>query len=587
MKVSNRKVKYKLEFIVISDFSTLRNYEEEWKKILLQNSNNNPFIEFEWVEYWWSHLGRYHELFVIMIRQDSQIAGFCPLMLTKKRLCTEVNFIGYSDICYMDLILNDEYRKESIDGLISFLSGIRKNYVFNIHGLSGNSEDFKLLRNCFESRRKKYILCMLQSFYADTSRGTFDDFYKSRCFHGAIKNIAKHEKKLHRLGSFTYKEINDENIDSIFEMHDKRWHKKNDGSSFSKGATREFFKGLTLSSGLPFRAKVGGLFLDDRLIAFQYSFVINRRFICQRICHDDTFAIYGPGRIMYKESIRECFEGDIDICEFGAGGYQRDKAEWTDNVEVINRIVFPTRHFASLFSFQVYLLNESLKNALRKYRIIQHIKVNTCGTIKYYLSKEPYCRLARTIAAYCSRKRIANLIQYFLYNKRNKDFVVYQNVLSDNNPANEAGKYRIEHTNLHDIERITELMHLKTAEVLRRLERGQRCAKLVYEGTETAWLWTDNSSLNGRNEQNICSIEMDALCIYDYWMLDYMKDRKQYGQRIKGLMQALYGIGYKKLYFVIGNHEGHIEQLLKQLGFVKVQDDNKKKKSEYIRQKAV
>ncbi len=556
-----------MEFVIIRDFEILKGYKEEWEKILRQNNNNNPFTEFEWIEYWWKYLGKDHGLFVIMIKSDSRIIGFCPLMLTRKPFCTEVNFIGYADICYMDLILYEEHRKACIEGLADFLHGLKKNYVFNIHGLTEKSADFIILMACFAHRGRRYFVSRLKSYYVDTGSGDFEGFYKRRCRHKSIKNISKHEKKLCRLGNLCYREVDSKEMETVFKIHDKRWHKKNDGSSFSRGTKKEMFKQLATESGLPFKVKVGGLFLDDRLLAFQYSFLMNRRFVFLRIAHDDTFAVYGPGRIMYKESIKDCFENDFDICEFGAGGFQRDKAEWTDEADIVNRIVFPAGCCISQSSYIVYMFYEMLKVILKKYKFMQYLKKNILGVIKYYFSAEPYRRIVRPIAAHRGERQDMSLVQYYLHSGNANGFIIYENSLTLGSGAFEPFDCRIEYTDLHDIERIMELMHLKAADVLRRLERGQKCAKLIYRGKNIAWFWIDSKKLNSRAEQDIRPIEQGSVCIYDCWIMKFSRDRNQYEQVVKCIELLLLSLRIRKLYFVLDKREKRLVDLLEMMGY--------------------
>ena len=570
-----------MQFTIVRNMEDIEIYEEQWKRILLKNNNRNPFIEYEWIRLWWRYLGNGHELFIIVISLNSAIIGFCPFMLTKKGICAEVNFIGYLDICYMDFIIFDYFRKSAIEELLNYLTEINKNYVFNLHGMAENGVDYQVIEQYFAKRRLSSIVCKFESRYIDTSSGDFDSYYKERCIHRSIKNIGKCEKKLKKIGDITYKRIDEKNIDNMYMIHNKRWHKKNDGSNFSIGKKKELFRQLIFDSNLPFQAKADGLFLNDRLIAFKYGFTINKRHICLRVAHDDTFAVYAPGKIIYKEKIKECFEGDIDICEFGAGGFQQNKADWTDCVENINRILFPAKNKFSHAAFSVYVIVESLKKVLRKNSKVVYFKMHTLGIIKYFLSKSTFYMLKKAISKSLNTNLLkelsVKLSRYYHYRWEKLKFDVYQKQLSFEHLENDEHSYSLEYSDINEIEYIMELMQLEAAETLRRLEKGNKCIRLIKGNEIIAWAWINEMKLRTRVNQDIRTLEKGSVCIYDNRMKEGFHDNKQCNEVVTGYCYLFKKIGCKNLYFVIEKNERLLTDSLNKYGFMRYVEDQTKK----------
>lgn len=567
-------MKGQLEFIVVRDIQDLKLYKNKWNAILLQNNNNNPFIEYEWIKRWWKYLGKYHELFVIVIRKNSEIIGFCPLMLTKKLMYEEINFIGHPNTPYMDLVILNSFRKDVIGELMNYLISINKSYIFNIHGLSENSDDFSNIESYFKKNRHSLLICKLRSRYIDTSSGDFESFYRQRCTHNSVKNIAKCEKKLRKIGNLTYKKLDVKNIDSIYAIHNKRWHKKNDGSSFSKGEVKELFRQLALDSNMPFDAIIDGLYLDDRLIAFRYGFLFNKRYICFRVAHDDLFAAYGPGKIIYKEKIKECFDGDIDICEFGPGRFDQHKAYWTDCIEYINRVIFPGKNIISRLVYRKYVFSELLKEVLRKHINISYFKIYVLGAVKYTLSKNAFNNFKKAVIESFNlsyvKKLKAEFLRYYHYRKKEIKFDVYKKELSDSLPDNGKQLYNIEYATINELEDIMEIMKLKSIEILRRFEKGSKCIKLM-KGTEIiAWSWVDEMKLNTRISQGIKNLDNGSICIYDLWMISSLKDFQIYKDALKAYCYLLKNMGKKCIYIAVERHENLLMKSLNELGFKKI-----------------
>lgn len=563
----------KLDFTIINDIKELEKYKDFWKAILRQNNNDNPYVEYEWVRYWWDYLGEGHTLFIIVMRLGSEIIGFCPLMLTKRIIFSEVNFIGYLKASYADIVVYDEYRKVAIGTLIDYLTNIKQKYIFNLHGLSEEGINFKAIQDYFNNRRKQVIVCQLQSRFIDTSNGDFESFYKQRRTHGSIKNIEKYERKLAKIGSLTYKRLDESNFDQIFDIHNKRWHKKNDGSSFSKGKTKEFYRKIALDGSLPFCAKVDGLFLDERLIAFKYCIAHNKRLINMRVAHDDIFAIYGPGKIIYKEKIKECFKEDIDICEFGTGGFQQDKANWTDSYEIINRIVFPTANITSRLTFIIYMVLETLRGTLRKDSRIVYFKRNTLGAIKYYLSINTYRNFIKTLLDAEKPKSLnaftAKFFKSYYYYKHDEGFDIYKKRLVDLKSFQCDGQYSIKYSNVNDIDKIMEIMHLKAAEVLRRLERDNKCAVLLKENEIIAWAWINDKKLCTKRGTGIRALDAGEICIFDCWLPSYSKNVEQHRIAMEGYCYSFLKMGIEYIYIAVEKHDKSLLKAVKNMCFTK------------------
>ncbi|MDV3427264.1 MAG: O-antigen ligase family protein, partial [Bacillota bacterium] len=78
---------------ILNNISKLQSYEGEWNSILEENKNNNPFLEQSYIKKYWKYFHENRQLFILVLRKNEDIIGFCPLMEKRRLLYTQISFI--------------------------------------------------------------------------------------------------------------------------------------------------------------------------------------------------------------------------------------------------------------------------------------------------------------------------------------------------------------------------------------------------------------------------------------------------------------------------------------------------------------
>ncbi len=368
----------------ISNLEGLAKYKEEWKNILSDNQNFNPFLEFDWIENWWSYLGSKHILFVLIILMEDRVVGICPFMIIKRRFFQEITFIGYPEASYMDLILTREAGAQGIKAVMEYIKSLNGNFILHLFGLSENSFTRKALENYFKKRPYRFFT---RAFEAPFLRmdGDFTTYFRSRTKHNSIRMLNKSQCKLEEAGSVIYKQLSGSEIGKCFQLHEKRWMRKYDASSFTETMHREFFRALLNKPNLSFQVSLNGLMIGQRLIAFTYGFLCNGTYYIYRICHDDDFSVYGPGKIILMKLIEDCFQKDVQVFDFGLG-YARYKYEWTNDKKLWYEFIASFGSRSSHISYYKYLIRKSLIEGAKKYKYYDSLKLVLMGKIHCFFS---------------------------------------------------------------------------------------------------------------------------------------------------------------------------------------------------------
>lgn len=434
---------------ILTDINKLKIYEDKWKSILEENNNNNLFLEQSYILKYWQYFHSDNQLFILILRKDEEIIGFCPLMKKRKLFYNQISFIDIDHCSHMDFIIGNKLREESLKNFLCFLKNMKGSYILNLFGIEEESLNFRILsdllkgsRHYFKSIENKYI----------NINGDFNDFFNIRKKHFTIKAIKNKGSKLKKLGLLTYENISEKDLDYTFSLHEKRWLKKLNGSSYSKEETRAFLKDLILDKNLPFKAEIKALLLDKRIVAYGYIFKYRDRFLFYRICHDDDFAMFSPGILLSCILIEDAYHQEYKIFDFSTG-YERFKEEWTDDKSYVYSFIIPSSSYAADVYYYVSLSMLRLRNLLKKSNFLVNYKRKRLGMIKYIFSLNFLIELKNNI-----RLKL-NDISGFLF---------------PSTPA-DAQKYKIFKLSINDLKELSAFPQLGKNETIRKMIGGDTC----------------------------------------------------------------------------------------------------------------
>jgi len=505
---------------VITDINEFKEYRLQWNNILEKMNNTNPFLDFDLICTWWSYFGQDKRLFIIVIIKDIKIIGFSQFMINKKAIGEEINFIGFPQYSYNDFVVEAKYKKYFINKVMEYL--FNHSYLISLNGLSEDSDTINLIKDYLIKDKVKFSTSVTPAYFIEKHAG-FKEYYKG-LNSGQIRNIDKREKRLKKLGCIEYRKIDDENLEEIFNLHDKRWMKKNDTSNFSVGNTKEFFKEVCLNKKLSFEVSVKGLYLNNRIIAYEYGFKLKDRYVYYRVCHDDDYYIYSPGKIITKYIIKTNFDKEINYFDFGIG-YEEYKTYWTDSYKNIYKIVFSTNKLS--LNYKISKTKENFIKSLKKnYKFVMFIR-NTLGKIKYYLSFRNIKNIKITEYA----RKIISV----------EDYRILEINLNHLNYLNDL--YPIKKCNIDEIDLITEMTNKKKADLIKMFYYGFDLF-LKYDNNKLHYMfWTKkNIKLPEINYNE--NLNDDSLFIYDIYFNEKYSNKNNINEILSYIKQR----GFKRCY---------------------------------------
>lgn len=373
-----------MELIRINTLEQLFEVENEWAQILASNKNTNPFIEFEWVALWMKHLGIDKHVEIIAVKSGKSYIGFFPFVRKKSWFAIKYEMLGLGQTNYMDFIVLRDKLEETVPFVFEKLISEKRQIVFNLHGILESSPSYSVLFDLITTKGYGHTLHKVVTPYINLEKIQMNEYMEKR---KKLHRLERREKRLRLLGNVEHKVCSYDEMDLIYRIHDNRWEKKSDTSGFTNIAEKEFYKELFHVDSDRLKTLVDALYVEGRMIAFDYGFICGSRFVGYVLGYDDAFESFSPGRMLEKESIIDCVtKREIDIFDLSIG-YEPYKLEWNTHIDYTTKFIFSSKGFLATSGRLVNSLKEKLKDQLKKNRKVVHFKRETLGYMKYLARK--------------------------------------------------------------------------------------------------------------------------------------------------------------------------------------------------------
>ncbi len=347
----------------IRTLENLERYKNTWDAILENNQNNNPFIEYQWVENWWRYLGEDHGIEIIAVESDEKVIAFFPLQFSRVFNTTLVEFIGRAEASYMDIIVSNDNRERAIQYVFDELIMSMPKCIFNLHGLLSSSPTTNMLNLYLERKKVDFAKFSIVTPYINIQSVDLEPFMnKRRKLHG----LDRKEKRLRYLGDIKVRTMIDQDeIKDVFSLHDKQWKRKIDTSHFKNETYKKLHSSMLSTSDGPMEAKVEGLYLDNQMIAFSYGFLCRGKYHRYMTGYDEDYELYSPGTLLDKELIANSKNKSIQHFDLSPG-YEPYKFEWNTGVDYTNNFLFCSSDWKTMMILQFYKGKEHLNVMVKK-----------------------------------------------------------------------------------------------------------------------------------------------------------------------------------------------------------------------------
>jgi CelD/BcsL family acetyltransferase involved in cellulose biosynthesis len=330
----------------VGDFEGL---QAPWTELLGASASAGPFLTWEWMYAWWTHLRERSRLNLLVVRHRGQLVAVAPLRLTRRRLTwfSSLEFLGTGSAGsdYLDLIVRRGFEGVAIEALAEAIQA--QNLALRLSHLPAGSLASRLARRLVQgswtSDETHADVCPVISL-ADH---TWDSYLASRgAAHRA--NVRRRIKAVTqtfdlRFGPEVSADDRRESLAMLATFHHRRWIGDRGSTAFGTSDLQAFQRDATSRALDAGYLRLYALRLDGRIAGVMYAFTYRNRFYFYQHGFDERYRKYSLGLVLMALTIRAAIdEGAIEFdLLYGVESYKR---LWTTGTRPLSRLdLFPDR----------------------------------------------------------------------------------------------------------------------------------------------------------------------------------------------------------------------------------------------------
>jgi CelD/BcsL family acetyltransferase involved in cellulose biosynthesis len=305
---------------LIDDLAGFTALRSEWNGLLAESAANGPFLSWEWLHAWWTHLRGGRALRLLTVRDGGELIGVAPLALVRGPLpwLSRLEFLGtgYAGSDYLDVIVR---RDREADGLEAMGRAIASHRIaLHLDHLPAGSLASRLVgpiaAGGWRSIATPSGICPfvpLAGHSWESYLGTIGSAHRAN-FRRRFRSLGRQfEVRFQRASSESERAAM---LSTLVELHNRRWDKRGGSTAFPTPACRAFHDEATrlaLESGW---LRLYELRLDDRPVAATYCFAHYGRFYFYQGAFDERYRQHSLGLVAMGLTIRAAIEeGAVDF----------------------------------------------------------------------------------------------------------------------------------------------------------------------------------------------------------------------------------------------------------------------------------
>lgn len=332
---------------ILGDGQALLGLRAEWNALLQQSASSTPFLTWEWLQGWWSHLRGPASLNVIAVRSGSELIAIAPLLAGKSSLpfSSSLEFLGtgHAGSDYLDLIVRKGCEREAIAAIADVLDTQQLALRLDHLPPSPLAEQLRqqLTASGWTAIESSPDVCPVINL-----TGLSWESYLSTLGASHRANVRRRLRQLHAAFDVTFAlaashEDRRNGLDALMAFHDRRWNDRGGSTAFCTPSLRAFHSHVTRQALDAGWLRLYTLALNGEIAAAMYGFLWNDRFYFFQHGFSAAHADHSVGLVLMALSIRAAI--DEGATEFDMlYGHEAYKKLWAREARPLGRLqLFP------------------------------------------------------------------------------------------------------------------------------------------------------------------------------------------------------------------------------------------------------
>lgn len=337
-----------LQTSLITAHQEFLDLQEEWNALAAESAVDTVFQRHEWVSAWWGAQGERSRLFVIVVRQGSELAAIAPLCIMERQQVffrfRHLQFLGAPAADYADFLVRGD-RQACIAAILDEIFRHQRLWdVLELNHLRTDSPNGFVLRD--ELGRRSAVFSEAPHLVAPYLPLPPDP---ERVFSKLPKNarydLRRGIQKLSERGVVSYEVLRDHRaaMEALPAFLETLYRRELDAGRAAPRAARDWFhRYFTQLLNGPARALVhfSRLSMDNHAVAYHFGFQYGNRLYWYKPTFNPDYSECSPGKLLIQFAIESAVPEGVTELDFLLG-HEPYKFQWTKSMrEVTDLMVF-------------------------------------------------------------------------------------------------------------------------------------------------------------------------------------------------------------------------------------------------------
>jgi CelD/BcsL family acetyltransferase involved in cellulose biosynthesis len=329
-----------MEVQIIDSVDQFLAIEGDWDALHQADTNASIFQGWEWNYHWWRHYGAGNQLQIIVVRQNGIPKAVLPLYLQRNTVLRywQINclrFIGTGGDTSPDYLgpIQDAATAAETSGILAacVLEQLGNWHVLSLSDMNRDSLLFAELDRECRRRGLGHSECLSARIAYAELPATWDDYLASvhRGRRNTIRRLRKKVETQHR-GRFHVvrdKDEVDEVLNSLIDLHKRRWRGHPDGHAFSTPEYVGFHRDVIKANAERDRIRFYRLEADGKDIAVFYCYRYRNQVLYFQAGFDPAYERLRPGLVLTGFAFEDAIMEGNSVFDFLRGNHAY-KTQW-------------------------------------------------------------------------------------------------------------------------------------------------------------------------------------------------------------------------------------------------------------------
>ncbi|MGD0497278.1 MAG: GNAT family N-acetyltransferase [Bryobacteraceae bacterium] len=351
--------------------------QDEWNVLAAESEGATVFQRHEWNSAWWETQSERSRLFVIVVRQGSELAAIAPLCIVERQQALlrfrHLQFLGAPAADYADFLVRGD-RQPCIGAMLDEVFHHQHLWdVFELNHLRTDSANALALREelggrsavCSEARR---VVSPYLPLPPDP------EMVFSRLPKSARYDLRKGLQKLSERGVVSYEVLRDrraamEVLPAFLETLRER--ELDAGRAATRAARTWLRRYFTQLLNGPARSLVhfSRLSVNDRAVAYHFGFQYGNRLYWYKPTFSPEYSECSPGKLLIQFAIESAVREGVTELDFLLGD-EPYKLQWTESVREVTDLMVFSSNWRSYAARRWYLGAKPALKASRRFAAV-------------------------------------------------------------------------------------------------------------------------------------------------------------------------------------------------------------------------